>query len=220
MSSKKTEAYDERTCLYCGKRFIPKNKRQKCCSPTCSYKYGLAMQKTRTIKKECVICGKEYWGYGKSKTCSEECRKQYISSKMRRLHDSRRNAGPKPMTRKKKRIIQERAEYMRRVKASGMSYGQYRSRRGEPIEVPAEMEGTIVTDDKWMGGGEVQVNPKDLPKVRAHIKPGVKLPKAPEPTKDSRRENDRREDRKYMAIMGIFPQEEGGTPETESEKIG
>lgn len=207
-------------CPICGKEFVPKHKRQKYCTSECSYNYQLEVQKTRKIPVECPICGKVFMGGPRSRTCSEECRNQYISSKMRRLHDQRRTEGAKPPSRKKKQIMKQRTELMKKVKASGMSYGQYLARGGVPEKIPEEMKDTVTTKDTWMNCDDVQVAPEQK-KVYAHVKQGKALPDAPQPTRDSRKRFEQLEMERMRWLHNLFQEpEEKGVPEKEPEKNG
>ena len=69
-------------CLYCGKEFIQRNKRQKCCCKKCGrnlleiqYKAERDAKKPEPVLIKCPICGKEFYPRDiQQKTCSPTCR--------------------------------------------------------------------------------------------------------------------------------------------------
>ncbi len=61
-------------CFKCGKEFLyyPKSNRGKYCSRDCFYHYGKSVE--LKFKKECIFCGRSYFGVKKSKFCSKKCK--------------------------------------------------------------------------------------------------------------------------------------------------
>lgn len=69
---------EEKICLYCGKSFIAKSKRQIFCCTSCAAKYHNKKRRPNKPPKNCVICGKEFIPWNKNQvTCgSKECMRQ------------------------------------------------------------------------------------------------------------------------------------------------
>jgi hypothetical protein len=67
-----------KNCVNCGKEFWANRITNRCCSQKCAHKLV-----NKRIKKECVICGKEYETKrtvaDKRKTCSNKCVRIYLS---------------------------------------------------------------------------------------------------------------------------------------------
>lgn len=67
---------NSRSCVICGKQFIPSHKQTLCCSDTCA-RIKSARSKTMGKFIACVICNKPVWQFPSNSTrkyCSLECR--------------------------------------------------------------------------------------------------------------------------------------------------
>lgn len=71
------QRYATRTCKICGREFIPKMPRQRCCSPECSAKNRHGHVQNPLLDKACVVCGKHFESYQpRAKYCSRRCANQ------------------------------------------------------------------------------------------------------------------------------------------------
>lgn len=74
--SRKSKNTEKRTCLHCGKEFIPKTKNQKFCCADCSHKHD------SYVVRVCAHCGKEFEAISRSRrswcstTCLDEMKKK------------------------------------------------------------------------------------------------------------------------------------------------
>lgn len=162
----KTREVKTRSCAQCGKE-IPINGGRVWCDYCAKYR-----------RKICVECGKEF----ETSVTNAIYRDLCYSCKPRK-HYGRLKVEEKKITPKQK------AEKMRKIRASGLTYGQYMAalKNGAPIivesnnEPPTKEETPKVTDCK---PGEYK-KPKVLspPKIRIKI-PISKLPCRGEPTRD------------------------------------
>lgn len=76
MRAEHTRAIGQNTCIHCGNP-LPKNAK-KFCSKRCQLKHSGAIQDHDELKKNCVICGKEFVTFKSQKlTCSDECKSKY-----------------------------------------------------------------------------------------------------------------------------------------------
>lgn len=73
----------EAICVYCGKKFIARDRKTKYCSKKCKdivfrTNHGIPCNtEVKPYKKNCAICGKEFETYRQDrKTCSPECAKE------------------------------------------------------------------------------------------------------------------------------------------------
>lgn len=66
---------ESKICLYCKNDFIKKRKDQIFCCHSCAVSYHNAKRKPLKDKKNCVICGKEFYPWNKNQvTCGrKEC---------------------------------------------------------------------------------------------------------------------------------------------------
>lgn len=192
----------EKICPVCGTVFIADGKKggQIYCSSECYFFRQNERRRNREYDLVCAVCGKPFKGKLGRNACSVECRTRLSKTTHAERMDIRFNG-----TKSKKQIRKLRRELMAKVKASGMSYGQYRAMEGRPQKIPEETVGAVPYSNTWMQGtGTVTVTPREKPKIRAVIRADVqKLPKAPMPTKNVQEENERIEFVKYCRWMGI-----------------
>ena len=148
-------------CKFCGKEFISHNGR-KYCSTDCSNERNKIEERKKgqaLIKKVCSICGEEF--RVKKTSTRELC----LDCK----HMTKRGYSEKPKVNNS-----ARAEKMRKIKESGMTYGQYMANKGIKPEEPEVYKGTLTETQSWMpGSGTVQVHPdvvQDPPKARLRRK--------------------------------------------------
>ena len=144
-------------CKYCGKEFW-QDKGRKYCSPECQKMHERETQRAKgqkIITKTCAKCGKEFQVKRSStRELCLEC-KSVTTSFRTKQHPVNNSA---------------REEKMRKIKASGMTYGQYMANRGIKPEEPAAYRGTLTETQSWMQGPKtIEVHP-DAPPPKARIK--------------------------------------------------
>ena len=132
------------------------------CSTDCSNERNKIEERKKgqaLIKKVCSICGEEF--RVKKTSTRELC----LDCK----HMTKRGYSEKPKVNNS-----ARAEKMRKIKESGMTYGQYMANKGIKPEEPEVYKGTLTETQSWMpGSGTVQVHPdvvQDPPKARLRRK--------------------------------------------------
>ena len=66
---------EEQLCVICGKSFIPKSKKQLCCSSECARVKSAEYNRARRKFYNCQYCGKPFWKPDafRKKFCSTEC---------------------------------------------------------------------------------------------------------------------------------------------------
>ena len=148
-------------CKFCGKEFIS-DRGRKYCSTDCSNERNKIEERIKgqaLITKTCTICGEEF--QVKKSSTRELC----LDCK----HITKRSYKPKSTA-----DSNARTEKMRKIKASGMTYGQYMANKGIKPEEPEVYKGTLTATQSWMhGSGTVQVHPdvvQDPPKARLRRK--------------------------------------------------
>lgn len=144
-------------CKYCGKEFW-QDKGRKYCSPECQKMHERETQRAKgqkIITKTCSICGEEF--HVKKSSTRELC----LDCK----HTTKRSYKPKETA-----DSNARAEKMRKIKASGMTYGQYMANNGIKPKDPYENNGALPETQAWMQGPKtIEVHP-DTPPPKARIK--------------------------------------------------
>ena len=145
-------------CIYCGKQFMPGRSYAKYCSDDCRMEAQKERDRSKKSMKMCLWCGQDFEAprYSSRRYC-DECK------------DKRQDTPKIPKT-----DSVDRAQKMRKIKASGMTYGQYMANKGIKPEEPEAYKGTLTTTQSWMSGPEtVQVHPdvvQDPPKARLRRK--------------------------------------------------
>ena len=81
----------ERTCEYCGGKFVAHDVRKRYCSKICNYtaynakRYKNAYTKVEPTEKECIVCGKKFQTRRlTTKTCSPQCARVYHNNRWKR----------------------------------------------------------------------------------------------------------------------------------------
>lgn len=150
-------------CKFCGREFIPSNGR-KYCTLDCQRereKEAMRIKANALITKSCSVCGAEF---------------QVKRSSTRTLCMDCKNITKRSIKQEPRPTIDysARAEKMLKIKASGMTYGQYMANKGIKPEEPEAYKGTLTETESWMSGtGIVQVHPdgpQDPPKARIRRK--------------------------------------------------
>jgi len=150
-------------CKFCGKEFFPSNGRRYC-TLNCQRereKEAMRIKANALITKSCSVCGAEFQVKRSStRTLCMDCKNM-----------TKRSYKPEP---KPTVDYKARAEKMLKIKASGMTYGQYMANKGIKPEEPEAYKGTLTETESWMSGtGIVQVHPdgpQDPPKARIRRK--------------------------------------------------
>lgn len=113
-------------CGICGKDFVQSHGKAKYCSDECKKKAHAInayecdqRRKARFVKRECVICGKEFWVSAKStvRTCGKTC----WQSRFLGLGEEKIESKPKH--------ISQIDDINREALNSGMSYGQMQAKK-------------------------------------------------------------------------------------------
>ena len=150
-------------CKFCGKEFFPTNGRRYC-TLNCQRereKEAMRIKANALITKSCSVCGAEF---------------QVKRSSTRTLCMDCKNITKRSIKQEPRPTIDysARAEKMLKIKASGMTYGQYMANKGIKPEEPEAYKGTLTETESWMSGtGIVQVHPdgpQDPPKARIRRK--------------------------------------------------
>ena len=150
-------------CKFCGKEFFPSNGRRYC-TLNCQRereKEAMRIKANALITKSCSVCGAEF---------------QVKRSSTRTLCMDCKNITKRSIKQEPRPTIDysARAEKMLKIKASGMTYGQYMANKGIKPEEPEAYKGTLTETESWMSGtGIVQVHPdgpQDPPKARIRRK--------------------------------------------------
>lgn len=118
------------SCRWCGNQFFPNTANTKYCSEDCRQEAQKERDRQKKSMKICLRCNKpfETQKYSSRWYC-DECKQS-----------GKEQDGPKSRKGDRKKE-QRKAEKMRRIKESGLTYGQYTA--GVRNTVPAEYEGTI-----------------------------------------------------------------------------
>ena len=144
-------------CKFCGKEFIPHAGR-KYCSTECSdeqYKIAGRIKGQKLITRTCSICGEEF---------------QVKRSSTRELCLDCKHMAKSGYKEKPKVINSARAVKMQKIKASGMTYGQYMANRGIKPEEPEAYRGTLRETQSWMQGPKTVLVHPDTPPPKARIR--------------------------------------------------
>ncbi len=154
---KKVKVKEPVQCEYCGKEYFPSIASSKYCSEECRTEARKKKNREAKVIKLCLRCGRgfETTRFSSRWSC-DECRDKIQGT-----------SGKSP-----KADSKARAEKMRKIKASGMTYGQYMANRGIKPQEPEEYRGTLGTTQSWMSGsGTIQVHPDEAPEPpRARIR--------------------------------------------------
>ena len=150
-------------CKFCGKEFFPSNGRRYC-TLNCQRereKEAMRIKANALITKFCSVCGAEFQVKRSStRTLCMDCK-----------NITKRSIKQEPIP---TIDYSARAEKMLKIKASGMTYGQYMANKGIKPEEPEAYKGTLTETESWMSGtGIVQVHPdgpQDPPKARIRRK--------------------------------------------------
>lgn len=155
---KKIKIKEPVRCKFCGKEFIP-HFGSKYCGSECLREQRRIRDRIngqQLITKTCARCGKEYQAH---RTCIRDL---CFDCKQLEKEASHQNLKPD---------VSARTEKMRKIKASGMTYGQYMASGGARPEEPAETIGTLKQTETWMTGpSTIQVMPPEFRKPKARLK--------------------------------------------------
>ena len=137
-------------CKFCGKEFFPLNGRRYC-TLNCQRereKEAMRIKANALITKSCSVCGAEFQVKRSStRTLCMDCKNM-----------TKRSYKPEP---KPTVDYKARAEKMLKIKASGMTYGQYMANKGIKPEKPEAYSGTLSETQSWMTGpGKIEVHPE------------------------------------------------------------
>ena len=125
-------------CRYCRKKFIPPTANARYCSEDCRLEAQKERDRQKKEMKTCLRCGKRFEApFRSSRWYCDECKKR------EKIQEERKRK-PEKQDRK------ARAEKMRKIKESGLTYGQYMA--GATNAEPKEYEGTIMHDqlsNRW-----------------------------------------------------------------------
>lgn len=137
-------------CKFCGREFIPSNGR-KYCTLDCQQereKDAMRRKANALITKACSICGAEFQVKRSStRTLCMDCKNM-----------TKRSYKPEPKPTVDYKV---REEKMLKIKASGMTYGQYMANKGIKPEGPEAYSGTLSETQSWMTGpGKIEVHPE------------------------------------------------------------
>lgn len=153
------------SCRWCGKQFFPNTANTKYCSEDCRQEAQKERDRQKKTVKTCLRCNKSFETpkYSSRWYC-DECKQS-----------GKEADGPKP----RKKDSKARAEKMRKIKESGLTYGQYTA--GARNTVPAEYEGTIMhsqLSNRWDEKKPAEVKAVLHPRAKLKIHPSM-LPPPP-----------------------------------------
>ena len=153
------------SCRYCGKQFFPRTASARYCSEDCRETAQKERDRQARTIKICLRCNKPFEAprYS-SKWYCDECKRS-----------------GKGLDRQKPGKIdsEARAEKMRKIKESGLTYGQYTA--GVRNTVPAEYEGTIMhsqLSNRWDEKKPAEENIVVHPRAKLKMHPSM-LPPPP-----------------------------------------
>lgn len=174
---KKVKSKQIHECKYCGKQFFPRTTAAKYCSEDCRKTAQKERDRQKRQTKVCLRCNKPFdTPKYSSRWYCDDCK--------------RRGKG----SAKSGEIDREaRAEKMRKIKESGVTYGRYTA--GIREEEPAEWQGTIMhsqLSNRWDEKKPREEKTVKHPRARVKIHPSM-LPPPPVIGKPGRRHADQDE---------------------------